>query len=81
MENPDPGIYEVLLGEENSVYSEIQQTEPEGELRLVVGLGGGWVYKFYNSKIPKEIVFFPYNRKYRVYEITFRDNTKPKEKR
>jgi hypothetical protein len=72
LENPDSDIYEALLGEENSVYSEIQQTEPEGELRLIVGLGGGWVYKFYNGKILKEIVFFPYDRKYRVYEIAFR---------
>lgn len=47
--------------------SEIPQTEPEGELRLIVGLGGGWVYKFYNGK-------------YRVYEISFRDNTETKEK-
>ena len=80
LEKPDSAIYDALFGEGISVYSEIQRMEPEAELRLIMGMGGGWVYKFRESKVLKEIVFFPYDGKYRVYEIAFRDSAKPGEK-
>lgn len=74
IENPDSEFYDALVGEKNSVYSEIQQTEPEWELRFTEKVGVGWVYKFYKSKILREIFFLPYDGRYRVYEIAFRDS-------
>jgi hypothetical protein len=76
IENPDSEFYDALVGEKNSVYSEIQQTEPEWELRFTEKVGVGWVYKFYKGKILREIFFLPYDGRYRVYEIAFRDSPK-----
>ena len=42
------------------------------QMRIAENVGTGRVYKFSKGKILKEIVFFPYNGKYRVYEIAFR---------
>jgi hypothetical protein len=76
IENPDSEFYDALVGEKNSVYSEIQQTEPEWELRFTEKVGVGWVYKFYKGKILREIFFLPYDGRYRVYEMAFRDSPK-----
>jgi hypothetical protein len=70
---PDDDFVKALIGESNSVLEEIEKTEPEGEMRIAENVGVGRVYKFYKGKILKEIVFFPYNGKYRVYEIAFRE--------
>jgi c-di-AMP phosphodiesterase-like protein len=70
--NPDKEIITALLGDSRSVLKEVAESEPEGELRLIMNFGIGEVYKFYKGKILEEIVFFPYNGKYRVYEIRFR---------
>lgn len=70
--NPDEKIIAAFLGDTDSIIKEMKESEPEGEIRLIKGFGAGEVYKFYNGKILKEIVFFPYNGKYRVYEIVFR---------
>ena len=71
--NPDKEIIAALLGDSDSVLKELTESEAEGELRLTEKMGVGEVYKFYKGKILKEIVFFPYNGKYRVYEIAFRE--------
>ncbi len=71
-EKPDGDFVKALIGESNSVLEELGKTEPEMEMRLAENVGVGRVYKFYKGKILKEIVFFPYNGKYRVYEIAFR---------
>ena len=71
--NPDKEIIAALLGDNDSVLKELTESEPEGELRLIMNFGVGEVYKFYKGNILKEIVFFPYNGKYRVYEIAFRE--------
>lgn len=71
--NPDKEIITALLGDSDSVLKELTESEAEGELRLTEKMGVGEVYKFYKGKILKEIVFFPYNGKYRVYEIAFRE--------
>jgi hypothetical protein len=76
IENPDSEFYDALVGEKNSVYSEIQQTEPEWELRFTEKVGVGWVYKFHKGKILREIFFLPYDGRYRVYEIAFQDSPK-----
>lgn len=71
--SPDKDIIAAILGETDSVLAEIRESEPEGELRLIMNFGVGEVYKFYKGRILKEIVFFPYNGKHRVYEISFRE--------
>lgn len=75
---PDDGFVKALIGEHNSVLEEIVKTKPEEEMRLSEDVGVGRVYKFYKGKILKEIVFFPYNGKYRVYEIAFREKEEEK---
>ncbi len=70
---PDDNFVKALIGERNSVLEELGKTEPEEEMRIAENVGVGRVYKFYKGKILKEIVFFPYNGKYRVYEIAFRE--------
>ncbi len=69
---PDDSFVKALIGEHNSVLEELGKTEPEEEMRIAENVGVGRVYKFRKGKILKEIVFFPYNGKYRVYEIAFR---------
>jgi hypothetical protein len=71
--NPDKEFIDALIGEKNSVFSELTATEPEAEFRLHEKVGVGAVYKFYKGKILKEIVFYPYNSFDRVYEIEFRE--------
>ena len=73
LQRPDKAFVSALLGDADSVLQELSQSEPEEELRLVVDFGVGRVFKFRNGRILKEIAFFPYNGKYRVYEIAFRE--------
>lgn len=68
---PDADFVNALIGERNSVREELGKTEPEMQMRAAENVGVGQVYKFNKGKILKEIVFFPYNGKYRVYEIAF----------
>lgn len=70
--NPDSQFVSALIGPSESVLRQINDTEPVQELRLAEKVGVGMVYKFPNGKILREIVFFPFNGKYRVYEIAFR---------
>jgi hypothetical protein len=71
--SPGAAFVQALIGDSDSVLKELKTTEPEGEMRLAKGLGVGQVFKFRKGKILKEIVLFPYNGKYRVYEIAFRE--------
>lgn len=73
VENPDKELVAAILGDKDSVLKEVAQIEPEAELRLIMNFGVGEVYKFYKGEILKELVFFPYNGRYRVYEIRFRE--------
>lgn len=70
---PDDEFVKAIIGDRNSVREELGKTEPEVEMRLAENVGVGQVYKFYKGKILREIVFFPYNGKYRIYEISFRE--------
>ena len=70
---PDSDFVKAIIGDRNSVREELGKTEPEVEMRLAENVGIGQVFKFYEGKILKEIVFFPYNGKYRIYEIAFRE--------
>ena len=72
---PDKDFIDALIGDKGSVLQEISKLEPEQELRLVLNYGIGRVFKFRSGKILNEIVFFPYNGKYRVYEVAFRDDS------
>ena len=74
--NPNKEFIAALIGEKNSVLQEISQSEPVQEFRLTEKIGMGIVYKFPKGKILEEIVFFPFNGKYRVYEISFREKAK-----
>ncbi len=76
IKNPEKGFVLALLGETDSVLREMSQSEPEQEIRLVMEFGVGHVYKFPKGKILKEVAFFPYNGKYRVYEIAFKEKSK-----
>ena len=76
IKNPEKGFVLALLGETDSVLREMSQSEPEQEIRLVMEFGVGRVYKFPKGKILKEVAFFPYNGKYRVYEIAFKEKSK-----
>lgn len=70
---PDKEFMEALIGDKNSVLTQIRATEPEVAMRLMVEMGAGWVYKFHQDKVLDEIVFFPYNGQFRVYEVKFRN--------
>lgn len=71
---PDSEFVSALIGPTNSVLQQVAEAEPVQELRLTEKIGMGVVYKFPNGKILKEIAFFPFNGKYRVYEIAFRES-------
>jgi hypothetical protein len=73
---PDREFASALIGSTNSVLKQIVQAEPIRELRITEKSGMGVVYKFPNGKILEEIAFFPFNGKYRVYEIAFREGAK-----
>lgn len=73
---PDSEFVSALIGPTNSVLQQVAQAEPVQELRLTEKIGIGVVYKFPNGKILKEIAFFPFNGKYRVYEVAFREGPK-----
>lgn len=73
---PDTEFVSALVGPTNSVLQQIRQAEPMKELRLTEKVGMGVVYKFPSGKILKEIAFFPFNGRYRVYEIAFREGAK-----
>ncbi|MGR8932502.1 MAG: hypothetical protein ACU836_17910 [Gammaproteobacteria bacterium] len=77
---PDAKFVDALIGSGNSVRTALTQTEPEGEMRVAMGLGVGQVFKFYKSDVLREIVLFPYNGEYRVYEIAFRARGEKAEK-
>lgn len=74
--NPNKEFVSALIAPTGSVLQQITQTEPVRELRLTEKIGAGVVFKFPNGKILQEIVFFPFNGKYRVYEIAFREGVK-----
>lgn len=69
---PDKQFVDALIGPKNSVRSALKESTPDGEMRLVMGMGVGQVFKFYKSDVLREIVLFPYGGEYRVYEIAFR---------
>ncbi len=71
---PDSEFVSALIGPTNSVLQQITQAEPVQELRLTEKIGIGIVFKFPNGNILKEIEFFPFNGRYKVYEIAFRED-------
>ncbi len=71
--SPDPRFVKAFFDGGNSVRSVINSTEPSDEAtRLIENFGIGLVYKFPKDSILHEIVFFPYNGEYRLYEVAFR---------
>lgn len=77
---PASEFMSAFWGNKDSVLAALQQSEPEAESRLTTKIGMGMVFKFYKGTIIREIAFFPFNGKYRVYEIAFRGkcSSKPK---
>ena len=73
LEQPGSEIVAALIGESPSVRGELLASSPEIEIRLLEGVGVGYVYKFREVEILKEIVLFPFGGLYRVYEIQFRE--------
>jgi len=73
--NPDNEIVNAFIGENGSVKAAMEESEPDGEARLIIDMGLGQVYKFYKGSVVAEIVLFPYNGKYRIYEVTFCSKT------
>jgi len=80
MNKPDKKFVEALIGAKNSVRTVLKESEPDGEMRLVMGMGIGQVFKFYKSDVLREIVLFPYSGDYRVYEVAFRAKGEKAEK-
>lgn len=72
VQKPDPDITAALFADKGSVREALQRHAPEGQVRLSESQGIGMVYKFPPDSALDEIVFFPYARHYRAYEITFR---------
>lgn len=70
---PDRDFMEALIGDKSSVHTQIRAAEPEVAMRLMLEMGAGWVYKFHEDNVLAEIVFFPYNGQFRVYEVKFRN--------
>ncbi|MBI4977736.1 MAG: hypothetical protein HZC28_09650 [Spirochaetes bacterium] len=65
--------YNILFVNRDSVLSEIiSNDKPESALRIIMGVGIGIVYKFKKDDALQEIVLFPYNNKYRVFEIKYK---------
>ncbi|MBI4207136.1 MAG: hypothetical protein HY527_19100 [Betaproteobacteria bacterium] len=79
LQKPDKAFISALFDETDSVLAELRQAEPEEEIRLQQNFGVGRVFKFPKGRYLKEIAFFPYNGKYRVYEIAFKEE-KPAKK-
>ncbi|MDH5181817.1 MAG: hypothetical protein OEZ39_07770 [Gammaproteobacteria bacterium] len=71
LKKTDGEIYAAIFGDKDSVRAALLESEPAGEARIIMGLGVGQVYKFYSGSIVREIVLFPFNGKFRVYEIAF----------
>lgn len=71
LSSPAPEFMEALIGDENSLLAAINESEPESEMRVIMGMGVGFVYKFYKGSIVREVVLFPYDGEYRVYEMLF----------
>jgi hypothetical protein len=72
IKEPDPLFAAALIGTKDSVLQQLALEEPEEQLRLIEDVGVGRVFKFKNGRVLSEIVFFPYNGRYRVYEISFK---------
>ena len=69
---PDQIFMQALQGPEKSVLAQALTETPEGALRLTRDLGTGLVYTFKVGEILNEVVFFPFNGRMRVYEISFK---------
>jgi len=65
-ENPSKEFLSSMFSENNSVLNEIMTSEATPEFRLLENMGVGHVYKFYNGKYIKDIVFFDYGGKKRI---------------
>ena len=74
LSKPDKDFTNSLVGKTHSLLMAIDESEAESEMRISEKMGLGHVYKFYKGTIVKEVVFFPYGGKYRVYEIAFVKN-------
>jgi hypothetical protein len=79
--HPDKAYLNALIGKTRSVRAAFKESEPTGEARLKMGMGVGQVYKFYKGTIVAEIVLFPYDGDYRIYEISFREKGDDKDMR
>jgi hypothetical protein len=80
-QHPDKAYLNALIGKTHSVRAAFKESEPTGEARIIMGMGVGQVYKFYKGTIVAEIVLFPYNGDYRIYEISFREKGDDKDMR
>ena len=70
---PAGDFVKAFIGEKESILMELSRSAPEMTLRVMENMGVGRVYKFQKGKTLKEMVFFPYNGKFRAYEIKFRE--------
>lgn len=71
--NNNQAFFEHFIADKNSIYEAIKETVPIMDFRLVLDFGVGKAFKFPENNLLREIVFFPYNGKYRIYEIAFRN--------
>ncbi len=75
-QSPDGTFIQALLGPERSVLTQARIETPELDIRLTEEgnekKGLGFVYKFKEGKILSEVVFSPFNGRFRIYEIAFK---------
>ena len=69
--DPDPEFIDTLIGGDQSLLSAVQQSDPEQDVRLVENTGVGFVMKFHDGDIVKEVFFLPYAGDLKVYEVDF----------
>lgn len=70
---PDPEFAAALFADAGSVRDALLRETPEGYVRVTERMGVGLVFKFSDSSVLREIVFFPYDGRHGVYEIAFRE--------
>lgn len=72
---PPQAFLDAFFNQGTGVAAAMQQSAPEAHTRLTQKMGVGWVYKFPADSVLQEVVFFPYLRTWRVYEVRFREPT------
>lgn len=72
-ESPDPEFLAAFFSPATGVAGQLVRHTPDMEVRTMEKLGMGLVYKFPKESLLREIVMLPYDGRFRVYEVAFRE--------